>query len=202
MKEMKNKMKKAKSLAKFEGKQSLLIGLDTLSLINDWTKQIEYAIDSFTLKKRSDKSKDKAVKKILKNRLSKGFDKDISIEAKNLHKNSNRVEVVNQYILIPINISSHGIKNWHQLVELICSKFPSVIELSDQIHQRSTTANRDFTEVIYWIIKNRLKSLYQCTQKILHIQEFVTGYFNQEALDRINIIGEIANNITKVEKNA
>lgn len=195
-------MKKAKKHPEFENKQLILIGLDTLSTIDDWTKQIEYAVGSFTFKKRSDKDTDDIIKNLLQKRLSKGFTPEIPLEALESHKNSNRIEVVDQHSLIPINTSSQGIKNWHQLVELIYSQLPSVIELSDQVHQRSTTANREFTEVIYWIINDRLEYLHKTIKKIYNIQRFVTDHFNNEALNSANIMGEIANDITEVEKNA
>jgi hypothetical protein len=202
MKKIKNMMKKAKTHSKFENKRLILIGLDTLSTIDDWTKQIEYAVGSFRFKKRSDKDTDDIIKNLLQKRLSKGFTTEIPLEALESHKNSNRIEVVDQHSLIPINTSSQGIKNWHQLVELIYSQLPSVIELSDQVHQRSTTANREFTEVIYWIINDRLEHLHKTIKKIYNIQRFVTDHFNNEALNSANIMGEIANDITEVEKNA
>jgi hypothetical protein len=202
MKKIKNMMKKAKKHPEFENKQLILIGLDTLSTINDWTKQIEYAVGSFTFKKRSDKDTDDTIKNLLQKRLSKGFTSEIPLEVLESHKNSNRIEVVDQHSLIPINTSSQGIKNWHQLVELIYSQLPSVIELSDQVHQRSTTANSEFTEVIYWIINDRLEYLHKTITKIYNIQRFVTDHFNNEALNSANIMGEIANDITEVEKNA
>ena len=195
-------MKKAKTFPKFGNKQLILIGLDTLSTINDWTKQIEYAVGSFTFKRASDKDSDDIIKKLLQKRLSKGFGPEIPLESTESHKKSNRIEVVGQHSLIPINTSSQGIKNWHQLVELIYSQLPSVIELSDQVHQRSTTANSEFTEVIYWIINNRLDYLHETIKKIYNIQRFVTDHFNNEALNSANIMREIANDITEVEKNA
>lgn len=195
-------MKKAKAHSKFEDKQLILMGLDILPTINDYTEQIEYAVSSFTFKKRSDKDTDDIIKNLLQKRLSKGFTTEIPLEALESHKNSNRIEVVDQHSLIPINTSSQGIKNWHQLVELIYTQLPSVIELSDQVHQRSTTANREFIEVIYWIINDRLEYINKTIKKIYNIQRFVTDHFNNEALNSANIMGEIANDITEVEKNA
>lgn len=195
-------MKKAKAHSKFEDKQLILMGLDILPTINDYTEQIEYAVSSFTFKKRSDKRQDDIIKNLLQKRLSKGFNLEISLQALESHKNSNRIEVVDQHSLIPINTSLQGIKNWHQLVELIYLQLPSVIELSDQVHQRSTTANSEFTEVIYWIINDRLDYLYKTIKKIYNIQRFVTDHFNNEALNSANIMRKIANDITEVEKNA
>lgn len=202
MKKIEMQLEKVESYSDFNNSKSISVGRNTLAMIEDWSTQIEHAISRFNLLQSDCKTSSQIIDEILTYRYTEGHEKDEGLEQLNIEYSSPRIKLVNDYILVPIDTTSSGLKNWHQTVQKLNTEFPSIIELSGRVHQRSTTAIEDINETVYWIIHNKLKCLQRTINEVYYLQKYMTEYFNQDIFRVIERLGEIVNNVSKVNSNA
>lgn len=202
MKKIETHLEKVESYSDFDNNNSISVGIEILSIIEDWSAQIEYAISKFNLLQSDSDISDQSVEKILKHRYNMGHKSIKELKNANIKDESPRFKLLNDHLLVPIDTTSYGIKNWHQTVQKLYKEFPSLVELSGRIHQRSTFAIEELNETLYWIIHDKLKCLEKTINKIYRLHKYITEYFNKEIFQVIGAIGDIANSVSKVNSNA
>jgi len=202
MKEIKERLKKTQSYSDFNNPQLLSIGLNTSSVIKDWVIQLGYAIKNLHYDPSFCENKSSSVNNLLEYMYNTGSNFDEKYNSDELEENSNRINRVDGGAWIPINSTRQGVKNWHQVLRFIYTKLPDIMNLSKQIHQRSTTADRDLVEIVYWTMQNKLDCLYHSMNKVNNIQQHILQYFNKNLFRDIDTIEEIAISITEVNSNA
>jgi len=202
MKEIKERLKKTQSYSDFNNPKLLEIGLNTSSVIKDWVIQLGCAIKNLNYDPNFRENKSSSIKKVLEYMYNTGLNFEEKFNLNELVESSSRINTVDQGAWIPVNSTRQGVKNWHQVLRFIYTKLPDIIKLSKQIHQRSTTADRDLVEIVYWTMQNKLDCLYQSMNKVNNIQQHILQYFNSDIFRDIDTIEGIAISITEVDSNA
>lgn len=172
--------------------RALRIADDAIAALDDVGELLSVALPAVSLPGLEPADGDDAVEAILAARFADGFDANLAADTVERARETGRIDEVGTDVLVPIDETASGARNWWLLAELLVESLEAVVDGFRRVHRRATIDASDRVETAFWTVAERLVALSEALSEALAVGRFTRRTVRRDTSLLLEGAGQLA----------